>query len=291
MASGKSRPSDQTARLLFGSASRCAFPNCTTLLIHRFGEIMTISVEIAHIRSDKPRGPRHVPGYEAVHEFENLLLLCPTHHKMVDDNPDAFPIEMLEGWKEIQVGQVGTDLSDDLVAALRQQISALNEAVAALTGAAPALTATVQVLAGCGDGGGAVMMPLDAYRRTTFPAGTPMPYLGVEVRGHGQLPVRQAGLEFDLGEVAPAVYLMPSEIQHRDEQHEVRLIDHDRLRASMLELAKITLRLPLRFRAFVQLGDWRQVSGVWTPMLELPIWRNEITEEDLQRLQRRPSAS
>jgi hypothetical protein len=291
MTSGKSKPTEQTARLLFGSASRCAFPNCTTLLTHRFEEIRTIGVEIAHIRSAKPRGPRHVPGYEAVHEFENLLLLCPTHHKMVDDHPDAFPIEMLEGWKEIQVGQVGTDLSDDLVAALRQQVFALNEAVAALTGSAPARTATVQVLAGRGDAGGAVMMPLDAYRRTTFPDGPPMPYLGVEVRGHGQLPVRQAGLEFDFGEAAPAVYLLPSEIQHRDEQQEVRLIDHDRLRASMVELAKITHRLPLRFRGFVQLGDGQQVSGAWTPMLELPIWRGEITEEDLQHMQRRPAAS
>jgi hypothetical protein len=80
MASGKSRPGDQTTRLLFGSASRCAFPNCTELLVHRYGEIMTVTVEIAHIRSEKPRGPRHVPGYEPVHEFENLLLLCLKHH-------------------------------------------------------------------------------------------------------------------------------------------------------------------------------------------------------------------
>jgi hypothetical protein len=287
MASGKSRQGDQTTRLLFGSAGRCAFPGCTELLVHRYGEIMTVTVEIAHIRSDKPRGPRHVP----VHEFENLLLLCLKHHKVVDDNPDDFPIELLEEWKEIQVGQVGTDLSDDLVAALRQQVSALNETVAALTGSGPARTATVQLLAGRGDPGGAVMAPLDVYRRTTFPDVPSIPYLGVEVRGHGQLRVRQAGLEFDFGEVAPAIYLLPPEIQQRDDEHEVRLIDHDRLRASMLELGQVTGRLPLQFRGFVQLGDGRQVSGGWTQMLELPIWRDEITEEDLQRLQRRPSAS
>jgi hypothetical protein len=212
-------------------------------------------------------------------------------YKVVDDNPDAFPIEILEEWKETQVGQVGTDLSDDLVAALRQQVAALNETVAALTGAAPARTATVQVLAGRSNLGEMVMMPLDAYRRATFQDAPSMPYLGVEVRDHDQLRVRQAGLEFDFGEVAPAVYLLPPAIQHRDDDHEVRLIDHDRLRASMLELGKVTGRLPLQFRGFVQLGDGRQASGAWTPMLELPIWRDEITEEDLQRLQRRPSAS
>jgi hypothetical protein len=32
----------------------------------------------------------------------------------------------------------------------------------------------------------------------------------------------------------------------------------------MLELAKASGRLPLRFRGFVQLGDARQVSGAWT---------------------------
>lgn len=56
-------------------------------------------------------------------------------------------------------------------------------------------------------------------------------------------------------------------------------------------LGKATRRLPLRFRGFVQLGDGRQVSGAWTPMLELPIWREEINEDDLRRLMRRPSAS
>ena len=198
---------------------------------------------------------------------------------MVDDNPEAFPIEMLEGWKEIQVGQVGTDLSDDLVAVLRQQVAALNETVAALNGAAPARTTSVQVITGYGAPGSPAQELL------------PMPYLGVEVLDHGQLRVRQAGLEFDFGEVAPAIYLLPPGIQHRDDEHEARLIDHDRLRASMLELAKITQRLPLRFRGFVQLGDGQQVSGAWTPMLELPIWRDEITEEDLQRMQRRPSVS
>jgi hypothetical protein len=50
-------------------------------------------------------------------------------------------------------------------------------------------------------------------------------------------------------------------------------------------------RLPQQFRGFVQLGDGRQVSDEWTPMRELPIWRDETTEEDIQRLQHRPSAS
>lgn len=292
MAGGESRPSERTKLLLFGSASRCAFPDCLEPLVQRYVGITTVNVEIAHIRSEKPRGPRHVPGYAPVHGFENLLLLCLKHHKVVDDNPDAFQIELLEEWKEIQIGQVGTALTDDLIAALRQQVSALTETVAALTGAAPPRTAAVQLLAGRGSLDAATMMPLEVYRRVTIQDVPSIVYLGVEVRDHGQRRVRQAGLEFDFGKAAPAVYLLPPDIQHRDDEHEVRLIDQDRLRASMLELAKITHRLPLRFRGFVQLGDGRQVSGTWMPMLELPIWRDEITENDLRRLMdRRPAAS
>ncbi|GAB3161953.1 hypothetical protein GCM10027258_79990 [Amycolatopsis stemonae] len=279
---------------MFGSANRCAFPNCPELLVQRYEGIMTVTVEVAHIRSEKPRGPRHVPGYQPVHEFENLLLLCLKHHKMVDDNPDVCPIELLEEWKEIQVGQVGTALDEDVVAALRQQVSTLSETVAALTGSASARTAKVQLLAGRGSDREAAMMPLDVYRRVAFENVPSIVYLGVEVSDHGLLRVRQAGLEFDFGEAsaeAMAIYLLPSEILSRDEQAEVRLVDQDRLRASMLKLGRATKRLPLRFRGFVQLDDGRQVSGVWTPMLELPIWRDEITEEDVQRLMRRPSTS
>ncbi|MFI5591103.1 hypothetical protein ACIA5G_39050 [Amycolatopsis sp. NPDC051758] len=255
---------------------------------------MTVTVEIAHIRSEKPRGPRHVPGYEPVHEFENLLLLCLKHHKMVDDNPDVFPIELLEEWKEIQVGQTGTTLDEDVVAALLQQVSTLSETITALTGPTPARTATVQLLAGRGGNREAAMMPLDVYRRVTFEDVPSIVYLGVEIRDHGLLRVRQAGLEFDFGGASAettAVYLLPSEIFSRNDQHEVRLVDQDRLRSSMLKLGQATARLPLRFRGFVQLDDGRQVSGPWTPMLELPIWRDEITEDDLRRLMRRPSES
>ncbi|QRP49080.1 hypothetical protein [Amycolatopsis sp. FDAARGOS 1241] len=68
----------------------------------------------------------------------------------------------------------------------------------------------------------------------------------MEARDHGLLRVRQAGLEFDFGETAAeamAVYLLPPEIQCRDDQHEVRLEDQDRLRASMVKLGQATARL------------------------------------------------
>ncbi len=43
--------------------------------------------EIAHIRSPRPLGPRYDPDYprERANDFENLLILCPLHHKIIDD--------------------------------------------------------------------------------------------------------------------------------------------------------------------------------------------------------------
>jgi hypothetical protein len=124
---------------------------------------------------------------------------------------------------------------------------------------------------------------LDALGRDWYDFGVSVK----RVREHGQMWVQQAGLEFDLGDVAPAVYL-PPEIRHRDGGHEMLLIDQARLRTSMVELGKAIHRLPLRFRGFVQLSDGRQVSSAWNSMLELPIWRNGIIEDDMRHLGRRP---
>lgn len=285
MAGEKTEPSEKTKRLLFGSASRCAERECLEPLVLRYGNLMSINVEVAHIRSDKQRGPGYIPGYGPVHEFENLLLLCLKHHKLVDDNPETFSIELLEGWKEIQIGEAGTALADDLISALRQQVSTLAETVTALSNSRSPRAATVRLLAGRGSRGEAVMMPLDVYRRTTVERGDSIVYLGIEVNDRGRLQVQRTGLEFAFGEGAPAVYL-PPEIRHRGTGREMRLIDQRSLRASMIELGRATHRLPLRFRGFVQLDDGHQVSSPWTSMLELPIWRDDVTEEDLLRLMR-----
>lgn len=54
--------------------------------------------EEAHIRSPKRGGPRHDPRYppEQLDTYANLVLLCPTHHAVVDkDNGRAWSIDEL----------------------------------------------------------------------------------------------------------------------------------------------------------------------------------------------------
>ncbi|MGE0308258.1 MAG: HNH endonuclease, partial [Acidimicrobiia bacterium] len=52
----------------------------------------------AHIRSKKPDGPRNDVQYPAdkVDAYANLILLCKAHHKLIDDNADVFPADLLE---------------------------------------------------------------------------------------------------------------------------------------------------------------------------------------------------
>ncbi|XVU26465.1 hypothetical protein ACQPZJ_05260 [Actinoplanes sp. CA-054009] len=63
--------------------------------------------EIAHIRAANEGGRRYVPEMtdEERNSFDNLVLLCIVHHKIVDRiRPDEFSIEVLEAWKDNREG-------------------------------------------------------------------------------------------------------------------------------------------------------------------------------------------
>jgi hypothetical protein len=110
--------SSKTIKLLFGRARRCAYPGCSEGLILEHRGQLTVIAEIAHIRSEKPDGPRYDPGYpeSLIDQEENLLLLCAKHHKPVDDHDSVYPTEELLEWKRKQVAD-GTprELSDQQV--------------------------------------------------------------------------------------------------------------------------------------------------------------------------------
>src|SRR5699024_4049261 len=53
------------------------------------------------ISSSRPKGPRHDPSFpsEKLDSYDNLLLLCRTHHKMVDDQEATFTADTLRQMK------------------------------------------------------------------------------------------------------------------------------------------------------------------------------------------------
>lgn len=77
--------------------NQCAFPACRQSLTEdaedtTTGETLINPIgEQAHIRSYKTNGPRYDPDYpnSKLHSYENLILLCPTHHEIIDANNGA----------------------------------------------------------------------------------------------------------------------------------------------------------------------------------------------------------
>ena len=52
--------------------------------------------------------------------------------------------------------------------------------------------------------------------------------------------------------------------------------------AVVRQLVEETRRMPLRFRGFADLGDGGREAGEWHTAIELPIWRDGMTEKDLR---------
>jgi hypothetical protein len=97
--------SAKTRKVLWTRArDQCSFPGCLQrLTVGQINastgeELMAVVGEEAHIRSPQPGGPRYDPGYpkDKVHSYENLVLLCPTHHSMIDANAGSgYDVETL----------------------------------------------------------------------------------------------------------------------------------------------------------------------------------------------------
>lgn len=82
--------------------NQCAFPGCIQALTvdvedARSGAAgITVIGQEAHIRARSVGGPRYDASYTEVDGYENLVLLCPTHHTMIDANNGAgYTVEAL----------------------------------------------------------------------------------------------------------------------------------------------------------------------------------------------------
>ncbi|WP_125777883.1 HNH endonuclease [Antribacter gilvus] len=113
------------------SASRCAFPTCRRELIQTNDELTRqeligsglIVGEEAHIRAQSRTGPRHDTNYDGVHTYLNLILLCPTHHTVIDkSDPENWPVERIERLKADHEKWVRESLTLDDANRLETQI-------------------------------------------------------------------------------------------------------------------------------------------------------------------------
>lgn len=93
--------------LLTKAGNKCSFPGCNIELIDSTG--MPIA-EVCHIEAISPGGPRYNPSHtsldsatrqvEEMAELDNFIVLCPTHHRLIDAHPVDYSVEWLKTVRE-----------------------------------------------------------------------------------------------------------------------------------------------------------------------------------------------
>jgi hypothetical protein len=87
-------PSITDIKMLFArSGNRCAFPKCTAPMAYN----ETLTGEVCHIKGARRGSARHDADQLAGerHQYSNLILMCPTHHTVIDDDEEAYTVERL----------------------------------------------------------------------------------------------------------------------------------------------------------------------------------------------------
>lgn len=94
-------PNQVTLKRLFAeSGNVCAFPGCGTRLID--SQTGIVVGEVCHIKARGAGGPRYDPEQvESEREgYDNVILLCSPHHKIVDGDLNTYTVERLSRMKE-----------------------------------------------------------------------------------------------------------------------------------------------------------------------------------------------
>ncbi|MFE3169999.1 hypothetical protein ACFXPA_11755 [Amycolatopsis sp. NPDC059090] len=100
--------SEATKAALFALSVSCYEPECQQPTVTVFVDDPDKNVQIAHIRALNPTGPRYnPPGHPTMapaarNAFPNLILLCPRHHRLVDNpaNQHLYTVDLLHDWKK-----------------------------------------------------------------------------------------------------------------------------------------------------------------------------------------------
>src|SRR5690348_14725805 len=96
----------KTHKMLWGrAANRCAYPGCRKELVmdRTATDDESVIGDEAHIvarETDGPRGDNSGLSAEQRDRYDNLLLLCKVHHKLVDDQPNEYTVDKLRAFKQ-----------------------------------------------------------------------------------------------------------------------------------------------------------------------------------------------
>jgi len=114
----RSYPQSDIKKLWGESAGRCAFPRCKQKCVideTEFDEKAIIG-KIAHIFAHSDIGPRANPNLTRKERdsYSNWILLCGTHHDLVDIQSNTYTAENLLRWKTLHKEWVDSQLQNEM---------------------------------------------------------------------------------------------------------------------------------------------------------------------------------
>lgn len=117
---------NKTRKILWGRSGRlCAICKHELIVSATAVDDESVVGDECHIISSRPNGPRYDSSFpqEKLDTYENLILLCRIHHKMVDDQPETYTVNILRQMKadhEVWVSQKLTNTPESKPLKLRR---------------------------------------------------------------------------------------------------------------------------------------------------------------------------
>ncbi|MDO6658003.1 HNH endonuclease signature motif containing protein [Anaerobacillus sp. 1_MG-2023] len=106
---------EKDIKLLWGRAAGfCSHPECNENLTRNYESGYITLGEMAHVIARSENGPRGSEIYlnKSKDTYENLILLCPTHHRNIDKAPKEFSVAQILDWKKNHEKKVENALSE-----------------------------------------------------------------------------------------------------------------------------------------------------------------------------------
>ena len=106
----------KTHKMLWGrSGNRCAMADCRKELVMDATETDDESLigEECHVIAESPEGPRGNPtiSKDRLNKYDNLILLCRIHHKIIDDQYHTYTVDYLKEIKALHESWVRESLA------------------------------------------------------------------------------------------------------------------------------------------------------------------------------------
>lgn len=87
------------------AGNRCSYNYagevCDEELVTVVDERPVLEGEECHIVGEKPGSPRYVANFPEIDTYNNRILMCKKHHKVIDDNKDKYSTEVLLKMKKL----------------------------------------------------------------------------------------------------------------------------------------------------------------------------------------------